>query len=182
MYRAIGYKVKTLEIDMNDKVELIRLLNDTEIEFNDGNIFLDGKNVNKEIRTPEISTMASKCSALKPVREKLVALQRVMGQKKSVIMDGRDIGTNVLIDAEYKFYMTASPEERAQRRYDELKSKGQDVKYDDVLVDINERDNSDMTRDLNPLRKADDAIELDTTGMSIKEVTNTILKEVKQWQ
>jgi hypothetical protein len=104
--------------------------------------------------------MASKVSALAPVREKLVEIQRKMGHEKSVIMDGRDIGTNVLTDADHKFFMTASAEERAQRRYKELIEKGEDVSFEQVLSDINQRDKNDMERELNPLRKADDAIEL----------------------
>ena len=131
-----------------------------------------------KIRTPEVTMMASKVSALAPVREKLVLLQREMGHKKSIIMDGRDIGTNVLTDASFKFYMTASAEERASRRYKELIEKGETVSFDDVLSDINARDKSDMERELNPLRKADDAIEIDTTGLSIKEVTDVILKNI----
>lgn len=122
--------------------------------------------------------MASKVSTLPAVREKLVELQRKMGQTKSIIMDGRDIGTNVLTDAEFKFFMTASAEERADRRYKELIEKGQQVQYDQILEDIKQRDHNDMTRTLNPLRKAEDAIELDTTGMSIDDVTESILREV----
>lgn len=179
MYRAIGYKVARDKVNMQDIDAVKEMLNNTDIDFKNENIILDGAIVNNEIRTPEMSTMASKVSAIGVVREKLVALQRKMGQTKSIIMDGRDIGTNVLTDAEYKFYMTASPEERAQRRFDELKEKGQNVKYEDVLEDINMRDHNDMTRKLNPLRKADDAIELDTTGMTIEEVINAIIQEAK---
>jgi cytidylate kinase len=105
-------------------------------------------------------------------------LQRKMGHEKSVIMDGRDIGTNVLTDATYKFYMTASAEERAQRRYKELIEKGEKVTFEEVLEDINARDKNDMERELNPLRKADDAIEVETTGLSIEEVVGVILKNV----
>ena len=138
----------------------------------------DGRSVSAEIRKPEISAAASECAAIPAVREKLVEIQRKMGRTKSVVMDGRDIGTNVLTDAEYKFYMTASAEERAQRRYDELIAKGEKVDLEKVLADIKTRDHNDMTRKLNPLRKADDAIELDTTGMSIEEVTKALLSKV----
>lgn len=122
------------------------------------------------IRTQEISKQASDCSAIGIVRKKLVDLQQKMGESKSVIMDGRDIGTVVFPDAEYKFYVTASAEERARRRYEELIAKGQDVDYDQVLIDINTRDHNDSTREITPLRKADDAIEVDTTEMGIEEV------------
>lgn len=178
MYRAVGYKTKISGVNYEDSVAMQAMLEHTDIDFSDGNIILDGKIVNDEIRTNEMSMMASKVSALPAVREKLVELQRKMGQTKSIIMDGRDIGTNVLTDAEFKFFMTASAEERADRRYKELIEKGQQVQYDQILEDIKQRDHNDMTRALNPLRKAEDAIELDTTGMSIDDVTESILREV----
>jgi cytidylate kinase len=156
------------------------LLAQTEIDFSRGDIILDGVSVNDKIRTSQISAMASQFSSLPEVRKKLFELQRRMGQTKCVIMDGRDIGTNVLKDAEYKFFMTASPEERATRRYQELKQKGETITYGQVLEDIKQRDHSDMTRKLNPLKKAEDAVEIDTTGMSIEDVINYILKEINQ--
>lgn len=178
MYRAVGYKAAKEEIDIRDENALKQMLDKTEIDFSRGNIILDGKTVNEEIRTPAMSSMASRVSSMGAVREKLVSLQKKMGQTKSVIMDGRDIGTNVMPDAEYKFYMTASPEERAKRRYDEMFLKGRDVRYEDVLADINKRDHADMTRKINPLRQADDAVLLDTTGMTIEQVVDTIIKEI----
>lgn len=180
MYRAVGYKTISEKIDPQDTAAMQAMLDVTEIDFSQGNIMLDGAVVNEEIRTDAIAKRASECSALPAVREKLVQLQRQMGQKKSVIMDGRDIGNNVLPDAEYKFFMTASAEERAQRRYEELAAKGQDVNFEQVLSDIKQRDHSDMTRKLNPLRKAPDAVEVDTTGMGIEEVTEFILKEIRK--
>ena len=180
MYRAVGLKVKNSGIDMNDEAAMAAMLADTDIDFVNGDIVLDGVIVNKEIRANDMSMMASNVSALPAVRQKLVELQRKMGQTKSIIMDGRDIGTNVLTDAEVKIFMTASPEERADRRYKELIEKGQDVTYDQILEDIKQRDHNDSTRALNPLRKADDAIELDTTGMSIEEVTDYIMNEVSK--
>lgn len=180
MYRAVGLKVKSSGIDYKDEAAMDRMLADTDIDFVNGDIILDGKIVNKEIRANDMSMMASNVSALPAVRAKLVELQRKMGQTKSIIMDGRDIGTNVLTDAEYKIFMTASAEERADRRYKELIEKGQDVTYDQILEDIKQRDHNDMTRALNPLKKADDALELDTTGMNIEEVTDFILNEVSK--
>ena len=180
MYRAVGLKVKTKGIDHLDEQAMDAMLADTDIDFVNGDIILDGVVVNQEIRANDMSMMASRVSALPAVRAKLVELQRKMGQTKSIIMDGRDIGTNVLTDAEFKFFMTASAEERADRRYKELIEKGQDVTYDQILEDIKQRDHNDMTRELNPLRKADDAIELDTTGMSIEEVTDYIFNEVNR--
>lgn len=178
MYRAVGYKVVQCGVDTEDAAAMKAMLDNTDIDFSKGDIILDGVVVNDKIRTNEMSMMASKVSAIPAVREKLVELQRKMGQTKSIIMDGRDIGTNVLTDAEFKFFMTASAEERADRRYKELIEKGQDITYEVVLEDIQKRDHNDMTRALNPLRKADDAIELDTTGMSIEEVTDYIYNEV----
>lgn len=183
MYRAVGYKTLKCGIDPQNTEEMKAMLDNTEIDFSGGNIILDGEIINAQIRTPEIAKKASECSALAEVREKLVQIQRAMGQAKSVIMDGRDIGNNVLTDAEYKFFMTASAEERAKRRYEELKEKGQQVTFDQILEDIMQRDHKDMTRKLNPLRKAEDALEVDTTGMGIEEVTEYILKEIeKTWQ
>ncbi len=179
MYRAIGYKLGQKNIDLEDKKALNQVLDDTVIDFEKGNMILDGLVVNDIIRTPEASRMASICSALPEVRKKLVVLQRKMGQTKSVVMDGRDIGTNVLPDAEFKFFMTASAEERAQRRFQELIEKGEQVEFSQVLKDIIQRDHNDMTRELNPLRKAKDAVELDTTGMSISEVTDKIINLVR---
>lgn len=179
MYRAIAYKINVSSISVEDEIAVEKMLAQTEIDFADGNIILDGRIINDEIRTHEISSMASRCSALGPVRRKLVELQKHMAQKKSVIMDGRDIGTNVIPDAEYKFFITASPEERAGRRFAELSQKGQAITYERVLADIIERDYKDTTRELNPLKKADDAREIDTTGMSIEDVTNIIIEEVK---
>jgi len=179
MYRAVGYKMKLCGISEDDEEALKKMLDDTDIDFRDGSIFLDGKTVNDEIRTSEISQMASRCSALPMVREKLVDIQRSMGERKSVIMDGRDIGTNVMKDAEYKFFLTATPQERASRRYRELVQKGEETSLEEVLEDIMQRDHNDMTRKLNPLRKADDAVEIDSTELFIEEVIERILKEIK---
>lgn len=180
MYRAVGLKVKNCGIDHTDEAAMAAMLAETDIDFVNGDIILDGQTVNQEIRANDMSMMASRVSAIPAVRTKLVELQRKMGQTKSIIMDGRDIGTNVLTDAEVKIFMTASAEERADRRYRELIEKGQDVTYDQILEDIKQRDHNDMTRALNPLKKADDAIELDTTGMSIEEVTDAIMNEVSK--
>ena len=170
MYRAVGYK---------DREAVKHLMEDTDIDFADGDIILDGEIINDKIRTPEISKAASLYSAIPEVREKLVEIQRKMGMRKSVIMDGRDIGTNVFRDAEYKIFLTASAKERAERRFEELTAKGQKVDFDEVLRDIEKRDHDDMTRALNPLRKAEDAVEIDTTGLSIDEVIERVLKEIK---
>ena len=179
MYRAIGYKMLKKGINVDDLEGIQRLLDTTEIDFSKGDIILDGQVINDLIRTPEISKQASSCSAVGIVREKLVDLQQKMGGAKSVVMDGRDIGTVVFPDAEYKFFITASPEERAKRRYNELIEKGQKVNYDQVLADITDRDHNDSTREITPLRKAEDAIEVYTTNMTIEEVIEYICKEMK---
>lgn len=179
MYRAVGYKMNRDGVPFEESDELKAMLDGTDIDFVRGDIILDGEIVNSLIRTSEVSQLASKCSALPQVREKLVEIQRAMGSRKSVIMDGRDIGTNVLKDAEYKFFLTASAEERAERRHKELLEKGETITFEEVLHDIEQRDHNDMTRKLNPLRKADDALELDTTGMNIDQVTEAVLKEIK---
>ena len=179
MYRAVGYKMDKRGIPFEECEALDAMLESTDIDFVGGDVILDGEVVNALIRTPEVSMLASQCSQLAPVRTKLVEIQRGMGQRKSVIMDGRDIGTNVLKDAEYKIFLTASAEERANRRFKELQEKGETQTYEEVLEDVKQRDYNDMTRELNPLRKADDAIELDTTGMGIDEVVAAVLDIVK---
>ncbi len=180
MYRAVGYKMLKNGIALDDRDGVRQLLDHTEIDFSDGKILLDGQDVSSLIRTPEISAQASACSALGDVRVRLVELQRNMGSKKSVVMDGRDIGTNVFPDAEYKFFITADAEERAKRRYLELKESGQEVELAQILTDIRKRDHDDSTRAINPLRKAEDAIEVDTTHMSIEEVTEFICREMNR--
>ena len=178
MYRAIGLKTLSRGLAMEDSQALLDMLAETEIDFAGGRVILDGQAVDSLIRTPEVSKAASDCSALAPVRSKLVELQRKMGKTKSVIMDGRDIGTNVLTDAEYKYFLTASPEERALRRYKEMQEKGQESDYDKVLAQIIERDHNDSTRALNPLRKAEDAEEIDSTHMTIDQVVDYICSQV----
>ncbi len=175
MYRAIGLKLIKTDTDMNDEKALVGMLEETSIDFSNGRTILDGVDVSGQIRTEEVSAKASACSALAPVRAKLVDLQRKMAASKSVIMDGRDIGTNVIKDAEVKIFLTAAPEERARRRYDELTARGLDADYDKVLADINARDYNDTHRKLNPLTRAEDAVEIDSTDMSIDEVTAEIL-------
>lgn len=179
MYRAVGYKMIQLNIGLSDREKLLKMLESTEIDFSYGNILLDGEIINDKIRNQEIAKMASDCSALAEVREKLVELQRKMGRLKSVVMDGRDIGTNVLKDAEYKFYITATAEERAHRRWLELIEKGDRVEPETVLKEMIQRDINDSTRLLNPLRKAEDAIEIDSTKKNAVETTAEVLSYIK---
>jgi cytidylate kinase len=176
MYRAVALKIIERSIDPFAEAEKLQeMLDGTNVDFSGGRILLDGRDVTGMIREPEVTAMASKSSALAPVREKLVELQREMGRAKSVVMDGRDIGTNVFPDAEYKFFMTASAEERARRRYAELSASGAKASFEEVLAAINERDYDDSHRKLNPLSRAGDAVLIDTDGIGIEEVTKKIL-------
>ncbi len=180
MYRAVGYKMKNLGVSAEDEEKVSSVMDSTDIDFDRGIVYLDGEDVSGLIRTPEISEAASAFSALSPVREKLVNIQRQIGHRKSVVMDGRDIGTNVFTDAQHKFFLTATSEERAKRRYKELLEKGEKVEYEDVLKDIEERDYNDTHRKLNPLKKADDALEVDTTHMSIDEVVDLLIEKIER--
>lgn len=131
--------------------------------------YLNGINVENKIRTMEVSSRVSPIAALDFVREAMVALQQAMGKAKGIVMDGRDIGTTVFPDAELKIYVTASPEIRAQRRYDELKAKGEEASFDEILDNVKQRDYIDQNREVSPLRKADDALLLDNSQMSISQ-------------
>lgn len=179
MYRALGLKMMNLGIDFADEEAIKELLTKTEIDFVDGEIILDGEVVSSLIRTPEVSMAASKVSAFAFVRKHMVAAQQKMGESKSVIMDGRDICTDVFPDAQYKYFVTANAEERARRRHKELLEKGQNAVYEQVLADIKERDHNDSTRAASPLKKADDAELLDTTNMTIDQVVNYICDKIK---
>lgn len=182
MYRAVGYKMMQSQVTLKDAIALKKLLDETTIDFHKGRTLLDGEDVSDYIRTPAVSQMASDCSALPVVREKLVELQRELGKQKSVVMDGRDIGTNVFPDAEIKFFVTASAEERAKRRYLELLDKGETAEYQTVLSDMKMRDYNDSTRSLHPLKQAEDSILVDTTYMTIEEVIAKIMEEIERCQ
>ena len=179
MYRAVALKMAESGIDPESVDRLARMLDDTEIDFSNGKIILDGRDVSTYIRTEQISKLASDCSAVPVVRERLVAIQRQMGETKSVVMDGRDIGSNVFPQARFKFFLTASSEERANRRYNELMNKGQEASFTQVLMDINERDYNDSHRELNPLVKLDDAVEIDSTDLTVEDVITQILDRIK---
>ena len=178
MYRAVGLKMLRLGIPMEENETLFEMLGNTDVDFSEGRVYLDGEDVSDLIRTQEVSKAASDCSAFATVRRKLVELQQAMGKRKSVIMDGRDIGTVVLKDAEYKFYLTATAEERAMRRFRELQAKGSTDTYEKVLEDVNKRDYNDMHRDVDPLRQAEDAVLIDSTNMSIEEVVDFVIEAV----
>lgn len=179
MYRAVALKAIRLGIDTRDREKVSRLMDDIDItvEYHDGTqrIYLDGEDVSEKIRTNGVSMGASNVSAFPEVREKLVALQQEIARNNPVVMDGRDIGTKVLPDAGLKIFLTATPEERARRRYNELKEKGLlDKTFEQLVAEIQERDHNDSTREHSPLRKADDAIEIDSTGKSVDELVALI--------
>lgn len=175
MYRAVGLKLNREGIKPDDLISISNVLEETTIDFVNGKIILDGDDVSDIIRTQEISKFASIYSQIPEVRSKLVDIQRRIAAGKSVIMDGRDIGTNVLTDAELKVFLTADSMVRARRRYEELRSKGVNANLDDIHEEIKDRDYQDMNRKLNPLAQAEDAIRLDTSDMTIDEVVNTIV-------
>ena len=184
MYRALGYFLNTEKIDVNDEKTVIKKLDDIQMQIQFDNetqhVIVNGIDTTPFIRNYEVSKLASDVSKHKDVRIKLVSIQREFAENNSVVLDGRDIGTYVLPNAKFKFYLTASPEERAKRRCKEMKDKGIDIEYNAVLADINQRDYNDSHRAFAPLKKADDAIEIDTTGYSINEVLDLIEKEINK--
>lgn len=182
MYRAIGVNALRHNIDPADAEKVTALLRDTklEIRYIDGTqrVFLNGDDVSEEIRLPEASMAASNVSAIPEVRNFLLDLQRNMAKSNHVVMDGRDIGTVILPQSDYKFFLTASAEVRAERRFKELLAKGLSVVYEDILADIIKRDYNDTHRDTAPLRQADDAVLIDSSNMSFDETVAAILNRI----
>ncbi len=185
LYRTVALGAMKRGLTPEDTDEIIALLPELEVtlKFVDGEqrVFLNGEDVSEEIRLPEVSGAASTVSAIPKVREYLFDLQQDLARKNDVLMDGRDIGTVVLPDAQLKIFLTASPEERARRRYEQLKDKD-GITYEDVLKDLNQRDYNDSHRAVAPLKQADDAVLLDTTNMSFEEVVEAILTLAKERQ
>lgn len=180
MYRMIAFKSLKDGINLDNIDEVVKLLKDVNIDMKDGKFYVDGTDVSAEIRTPEITGIVSKVAAIKEVRVKLVDLQRKISHGKNVILDGRDIGTVVFPNANLKVFLVASPEERAKRRVLDFKNKGIEEKFEDVLSEIIRRDEFDSNRKESPLKKADDAIEIDTSFMNIDEVVGAISKLVEE--
>lgn len=178
MYRAVAWKVLQQGGEVTDE-KILAVVPDIDVDLSYENgkttVRVDGRDVTGEIRTPEVSHIVSKVAALGPVREKMVDLQRKMAERGGVLMDGRDIATNVLPGADVKIYLTATIAERANRRYKELREKGLAVDLADIEHDIAARDKADMEREISPLVQADDATLLDTTGMTIPEVVARII-------
>ncbi len=177
MYRAVAWKVLQQQEVTDERIlEVIRDI-DVDLHYAKGKttVTVDGEDVSAAIRTPEVSAVVSRVAALGPVRTKMVDLQRKMAKRGAVLMDGRDIATNVLPHADVKIFLTASIEERARRRWKEMKEKGYDIALETLKKDIAARDKADSEREISPLVQADDAVLLDTTGLSIDEVVARIL-------
>lgn len=184
MYRAIALEMRKRAIKPEDEHALTQLVASVHLSFlNEGTesrLLCNGEDITQAIRTPEISRYASEISKSPIVRQALVRIQREMGQKGRVVLEGRDIGTVVFPDAEVKFYLDASPEERAKRRYKELLEKGLAVDFEETLREVIERDRNDMSRSLSPLRKAEDALLIDSTGRSVEEVVEEMVRLVRE--
>lgn len=180
MYRMIALYALENSIDLQDSKAIETMLKNTKLDIVGNQFFLNGKDVSDEIRTPRISAIVSPVSAIKEVRVKLVDLQREISKGKSVILDGRDIGTVVFPSGDVKIYLVASPEERAKRRLKEYEEKGVEADYESVLASIKERDFIDSTRKESPLKKAEDAHEIDSSTMSIDEVVEVISKYIDE--
>ena len=179
MYRLVTLKA------LNDWIlgnldKIIKILDDLRIDIKKNGFYLDDTNVSEEIRKPVVSENVSDIAAIREVREKMVDLQRKFSESKNVILDGRDIGTVVFPNADVKIFLIADAKERANRRYRELVAKGENVKIEEIYENILKRDKIDSTRKESPLKKADDAIEVDTTSKNIEEVKNEILYIIKQ--
>jgi len=179
MYRIIGLFLHQLGLSPNDNC-LEKYLEDVKIDYKDGHFYLNGKLVGDEIRTPEAGMYASDFASHADVRNFLTRMQKEICKGRSIVAEGRDIGTVVMPDANVKIFLVASPEVRAKRRYDELKNKGIDVTYEELLEQIIERDKNDSTRDIAPLTKADDAIEIDTSKLTVQQVVDKIIEVVKE--
>ena len=181
MYRSTAYKAVCSQISLEDENALVEMLKNTDITLTpEGKVFLDGEDVSSSIRTDQISLAASSVSRHPLVRSELVARQQKMAEKKGFIMDGRDIGTVVLPDADLKIFLTASPEERASRRYLELQEKPDAPTYEQILQDIKKRDYQDTHREISPLRQAEDAVLIDTTNMGFHEVCDALLELMEE--
>lgn len=180
MYRALAvyFLEKGIAAGETEKIIAAARQAEVSIRYEDGaqQVYLNGDNITTKLRTEEVGNMASMTSPIPEVRERLLELQRSLAREKDVIMDGRDIGTNILPNADVKIYLTASVETRAKRRYKELTEKGMDCNYEEIAKDIQERDMRDMNRETAPLKQAEDAVLVDSSDMTIPEVVETIVK------
>ncbi len=184
MYRTVALKALEMGIDLQDSEALAQVARDLRFEFRfidgENTIFCDGEALHQEIRQPRVTRASSVVSTHSEVREALVAKQRQVGRKRESVLEGRDIGTVVFPDAELKLYITATAEERARRRVGQMDEDGGDADYEEVLANIKERDHRDQTREISPLKKADDAVEIDTTSMGIGEVLTEVDRLIEE--
>lgn len=183
MYRALALKAIETNLESGNINLIIKMAKDSNIDLmnnQDGSlkIFLDGRNVTQDIRQPRVTAVVSGIAKIKEVRQVLLELQRKLGRQANCVMDGRDIGTVVFPDADKKFYIDAKFQVRVLRRYEELKGLGQNVTLVDISKDLHNRDTIDSTREFAPLKKAEDAVYVDTTDMSIEEVVTRLLKNI----
>ncbi|WP_026477894.1 (d)CMP kinase [Alkaliphilus transvaalensis] len=175
MYRALTYQVLQSGIPLHEEEKIVKLANETDIMFRDGNIYLDQKNINTEVRSNNVSLYVSHIAKISEVRNILVDMQRKIAANQNVVMDGRDIGTNVLPNAALKIFLTASVKERAKRRYEELIHNGSTKEsFEEIEAQIQKRDEIDAGRSCSPLVQAEDAITIDTTGLTIDDVCKLI--------
>jgi len=175
MYRLFTLKMLKENVSFSDNDKINELLEKLNINIENDKFYLDDEDVSEEIRKTDVAENVSKTAAIKEVREKMVNLQREFSKSKNVILDGRDIGTVVFPEADIKIFLVADPRERAERRFKELKAEGENISLDSIYENILKRDRLDSTRENSPLKKANDAIEVDTTGKNIEEVKNIIL-------
>lgn len=180
MYRAVGIKMKRLGLPFEDGPSLVALLEETDLDYRDGKMYMDGEDVSQAIRSQEASMLASACSALPSTRRKLTAIQKRMADEQSLVMDGRDIGTHVIPRAEVKFFLTATAEERARRRCAELKKRGDAPDFAHVLQETIQRDKNDSTRPIDPLRPAEDALIIDSTALSEDQVVRLMEEVIRE--
>lgn len=180
MYRALAWSVDRAGLEPEDTPALRRLLREVTVDLDGDRVRVDGRDVSDEIRTPRISSLTSRITRLAPVRERLTPVQRAMAAAGGVILEGRDTGTVVCPDAEVKFYLDAELDERARRRRAELRARGVDMDLDAVREEIRARDLQDTTRALAPLRRAPDAIAVDTTGLTVTQVVELMLEAVER--
>jgi CMP/dCMP kinase len=182
MYRALTLKAMKTNVDLGDAEALTRLARQTKIELKDGPkpcVFLDGEDVSEAIRTPEVTNSIKHIAKVPGVRHEMVSLQRKIGERASSVLEGRDIGTVVFPDAKYKFYLDADVKERARRRQADFVAAGKNIEMDVLIRDVKERDASDFNRTVGPLKKAGDAIVVDTTSLTIDQVVEKIASYIK---
>jgi cytidylate kinase len=179
LYRAVAWKTKQEDVNPDDESALNKILENINITFSDNIIYVDGVDVSLDIRTAEIGELSSRVSAMPVVREGLFSLQREICLKGKVVIEGRDTGTTIFPESENKFYLDAGIEERARRRFEELKIKDPDITMEQTIDDIKKRDNRDSSRESSPMKKTDDMVYIDSTDLSIEKVVNKIIACLK---